>query len=116
MKALRERLAEAVDAVKSEDRPAEFAALGDAEIDALGDAVDANEFSIELHLTRTTLVGSESRSGSMLGQLRQELRISGEFGSVAGSVGKDVLAQKTATITQDSVDRAAITTSPKTGQ
>jgi hypothetical protein len=115
MKALRARLEETVNATKAESRPAEFGALGDAEIDALSDALDSNEFSIELHLGPTTRVGSESRSGSMLGQLRQELRASGEFGSGAGSVGKDVLAQKTATIAQDSVDRAATPTPPKTG-
>ena len=101
---------------QAESRPAEFSALGPVEIRALKDALAANEFSIELHLGPTTLVGNESRSGSMLGQLRQELRSSGEFGAVAGSVGKDVLAQKTATIAQDSVDRAAIPPSPKPEQ
>jgi hypothetical protein len=93
-------------------RPSEFSALTDHEIDALYTALKQNEFSIELHIGPTTLVGAESRSNSMLSQLREELRTSGEFGSNPGQVGRDVLGAKTVPISQDSIDRAA--TDPKT--
>ena len=113
MQALRGRLTDATQAMDVASRPAEFRALTDEEIYALRDALTKKEIGIELHVGPTTLVGSESRAGSMLSQLRQELRSSGEFGALPGETGNDVLAQKTTSISQDSVDRAANVQPPK---
>ena len=113
MKRLHDRLDAAINAMDAAGRPEEFRALTDHEIDAIRNALKTSEMSIELHVGRTTLIGSEARAGSMLSQLRQELRTSGEFGSLPGDIGKDVLAPKTTPISQDSVDRAAAEQQPK---
>jgi hypothetical protein len=108
MKALRARLAEATRAAEANERPSEFQALSKAEMNALTVALRANEFRVELHVGPATKVGDGSRGGSMLGQLRDELRSSGEFGSAPGVVGKDVLGPQPTPISKDSVDRASI--------
>ena len=59
---------------RGQQRPAEFQALSSREVDALADALKANDIRIELHVGPTTNVGVEARSGSMLSTLREELR------------------------------------------
>lgn len=101
MATLKKRLEKATKATDSDSRPEEFRALSKREIAALSDAVEFNEFQLELHVGPTTLVGSEARAGSVLAQLRHELMTSGEFGGQPGQVGKDVLARAPTRISQD---------------
>lgn len=106
------RIDDATQAPRPAMRPEEFRGLSDAEIDSLRKSVRNNDFTIELHVGPTTLVGSEQRVKSMLSQLRAEVRTSGAFGAAKGQLGKDVLAPTPTRISQDSVDRAADSKDP----
>jgi hypothetical protein len=86
MEQLRREIHIAVERKAPAARPAAYRSLTEAQIDALEQAADHNELTIELHISPTTSIGAESRTNSILGKLRAELKASPEFG------GKDVLA------------------------
>jgi hypothetical protein len=86
MERLQREIREAFRAKTPSARPVGYRHLTQAQLDALEQAANHNELTIELYLGPTTSIGAESRANSILGKLRAELRASPEFG------GKDVLA------------------------
>jgi hypothetical protein len=85
MRNLRDTIDQVAEASSPAVRPAGFRNLTKTQLDALKQAADDNEITIELYLGPTTLIGAESRTNSILGKLRAELKASSELG------GKDVL-------------------------
>jgi hypothetical protein len=85
MQRLRREILTALDAATPAERPAAYRHLTRQQIKALGKANVDNDFTIELRLGESTLIGPEARPHSLLGKLRAELRASPEFG------GRDVL-------------------------
>jgi hypothetical protein len=86
MRKLRDTIYDAADATSPTERAAHFHSLTNAQLGALRRSAADNELTIELYLGPSTSIGVESRTNSILGKLRAELKSSPEFG------GKDVLA------------------------